>query len=89
MGTYAGVVPSEWIDCAYLEVTEKCAQHIWDEHNMLASDVKFAVEGVGNLPCRWHEHPEWGWRVIVVTEFKDQAILIAMFPTDDGSAYPI
>jgi len=41
---------------------------------MRASDVKFAVEGVGNLPARLHSHPEWGWRAIVVVNFNDQEI---------------
>jgi hypothetical protein len=80
-----------------LRISQRTARKLVDKHGLQAADVRTAVENVGRLPFRWDNHPERGWRAIVVTVVDDRVCLVVLYPASGeigtvwnlGSAYEI
>lgn len=85
------------LEVGTLQISRATADKLREKHDLDAEEVREAVEGVGGLPFRWHDHPERGLRAILVTAVGDQAVEVVLYPALDeppdvwnlGSAYPV
>ena len=85
------------LEVGELRISSRTAEKLREKHGLDADEVREAVEDVGGLPFRWHDHPERGLRAILVTAVGNQAVKVVLYPAQGeaadvwnlGSAYPI
>lgn len=77
---------SEWI--AVLIFTPEVSAKIQAKHNLTEDEVRQAVCFGGHREARWHDHPDYGLRLVVKGETADGRPLMAyLHPVDrtDGT----
>jgi hypothetical protein len=88
---------TEKIWVARLIFSRGTAHKLSTEHGLQATEIRDAVEGVRNLPCKWHNHPQRGRRAIIEIFVRRQKVVVVLYPANDplgdvyhlGSAYRI
>jgi hypothetical protein len=80
---------AEKIWVARLKVSRATAHKLSTVHGLQAAEIRDAVEGVRNLPCKWDDDPERGRRAIVQTFVRGQKVVVVLYPANDplGDAY--
>ena len=82
---------SIWI--ARLHVSPPTRQKLIARHGLDPDYLRERLVCVSGLRYAWHEHPERGWRAIVMLREGRRQILVVLYPTDEfdiwhlGSAY--
>ena len=88
---------AERIWVARLKISRATAHKLSTVHGLQAAEIRDAVEGVRNLPCKWDDDPERGRRAIVQTFVRGQKVVVVLYRANDplgdsyhlGSAYRI
>jgi hypothetical protein len=56
---------------------------IWTKHKLTLGDVKSAVCFLAGDEERWHEHPVYGWRLLVKGRSASGVALVAFLRVED------